>query len=93
VLAAASVCVRAGEPDREEHLIARARESAAMYPPGTWSPTVSEVRGELAHARGDYEEAATLLRRAVEGYAASGQRLYETRAATTLAALPTPLES
>jgi DNA-binding SARP family transcriptional activator len=84
-LAAASVCVRAGQLDRAEGFLARARESASVWPPGTWSPAVCEVRGELARAHGAEEEAATFLRRAVDGYAATGQRLYEARAAATLA--------
>jgi tetratricopeptide (TPR) repeat protein len=86
-IAAASVCVRAGALERAEEFLARARSSAAVWPPGTWSPAVSEVRGELARARGGGNEAATLLRRAVEGYANAGQRLYEARAAATLAAV------
>jgi DNA-binding SARP family transcriptional activator len=86
-IAAASACVRAGDLARSEALLAHARASASMWPPGAWSPAICEVAGELAQARGDEREAATLLRRAVDGYAASGQRLYETRAAATLAAL------
>ena len=85
-IAAASACVRGGELDRADALLARARASASMWPPGAWSPAICEVAGELARARGDEREAATLLRRAVDGYAASGQRLYETRASATLAA-------
>jgi DNA-binding SARP family transcriptional activator/tetratricopeptide (TPR) repeat protein len=85
-IAAASACVRGGELELAEALLARARASAAMWPPGAWSPGICEVAGELARARGDERQAAMLLRRAVDGYEASGQRLYETRAAATLAA-------
>ena len=77
-IAAASACVRGGELDRADALLARARASASMWPPGSWSPAICEVAGELARARGDEREAATLLRRAVDGYATSGQRLCET---------------
>jgi hypothetical protein len=49
-----------------------------------------EARGEIARSRGDHDGAVTLLRRAADGYAASGQRLRERRAATALAALLTP---
>ena len=86
-IAAASACVRAGALDRAEGFVALALADASVWPPGTWSPAVSEVRGELARARGLDGEAATLLRRAVDGYAASGQHLYEARAAATLAAV------
>ena len=51
-IAAASACVRGGELDRADALLARARASASMWPPGAWSPAICEVTGELARARG-----------------------------------------
>jgi predicted negative regulator of RcsB-dependent stress response len=50
-----------------------------------WSPALCEVRGEILAARGRPDEAGIALRRALEGYAASGQRLHERRVRELLA--------
>src|SRR3954465_6227294 len=59
--------------DRAERLLARAREGAVGGPPGIWWAAVSEVRGELAGARRRHDQAAALLRRAVDRYADAGR--------------------
>lgn len=86
-LAAASVCARTGDAARAEAFLARAEDSAHLWPPGVWTPAVCEVRGEIRGAQGDRDAAAVVLRRAVEGYAAAGQRLNEARARAAIAAL------
>jgi tetratricopeptide (TPR) repeat protein len=85
-LAAGSVCARAGEPDRAEAFLERAERSAGLWPPGVWSPAVCEVRGEILVARGA-PDAGITLRRALEGYAASGQGLNERRVRETIAGM------
>ena len=89
-LEAAAACARAGSVERAGAYLDRAAARAVVWPAGTWSPAMCEARAEIALARGAQEDALTLLRRAVDGYAASGQRLRERRAATALAALVTP---
>jgi tetratricopeptide (TPR) repeat protein len=83
-LAAASVCARAGQAARAETLLELAERSTGLWPPGVWSPAVCEVRGEILRARGEHGEAGVVLRRALEGYAAAGQRLNEQRVARLL---------
>ncbi|HLM51543.1 MAG TPA: hypothetical protein VK279_13440, partial [Solirubrobacteraceae bacterium] len=86
-LAAASVCAGAGDPDRAEAFLAQAEGSARLWPPGVWTAAVCEARGDILQARGDPREAAVAWRRALEGYAAAGQRLNEGRVAASIARL------
>jgi hypothetical protein len=51
---------------------------------------VAQARGELLAAEGRTAEATASFRRAVEGFAAAGQRLNEGRAREALAAVSQP---
>ena len=86
-LAAGSVCARAGDAVRAEGFLERAERCAGLWAPGVWTPALCELRGEVLQARGSTDEAAITLRRALEGYAASGQGLNERRVRETIAAL------
>ena len=83
-VAAATVCARAGELERSRAFIERADSGARGWLGGPWPAAVAEARGELLLAEGDSDAAALALRRAVEGYAAAGQRLNERRAREAL---------
>jgi tetratricopeptide (TPR) repeat protein len=87
-LAAGTVCARAGQPARADGFLERAERAASLWPPGVWTPALCELRGEILHARGAGGEATISLRRALEGYVASGQGLNERRVRATLATLP-----
>ena len=79
-VAAATVCARAGQPERAREFLERAEQGAARWLGGPWPAAVAEARAELLLAEGDERAAAAALRRAAEGYAAAGQLLSERRA-------------
>jgi tetratricopeptide (TPR) repeat protein len=79
-LAAATVCARAGQPERAREFLERAERGAGGWPGGPWPAAVAQARAQLLLAEGDQQGAADVLRRAVEGYAAAGQLLNERRA-------------
>ncbi len=79
-LAAATVCARAGEPERARGFLERAEQGAERWLGGPWPAAVAEARAALLLAEGDERAAAAALRRAAEGYAAAGQLLRERRA-------------
>ena len=76
-VAAATVCARAGRPERAREFLARAEHGATRWPGGPWPAALAEARAELLLAEGDQRAAADALRRAAEGYAAAGQLLNE----------------
>lgn len=84
---AAGVAARAGEPARGREFLDRAEGSAKLWRRGPWAAAIAEARSAVLHAEGDTARAETELHRAVEGYAARGQRLYEDRARARLLAL------
>jgi hypothetical protein len=85
-VASARVCARAGETDRGWRFLERAQAGAGLWKgSGPWTAALAEARGELHAAEGEQAEADVLLRRAVESYAASGQRLHERRLRAALA--------
>jgi DNA-binding SARP family transcriptional activator/tetratricopeptide (TPR) repeat protein len=86
-VAAAIACAGAGAVERSGEFLARAEHTADLWPAGPWRAALAEARGRLRLAEGDRAEAAASLRRAAEGFAASGQLLNERRARSTLAAL------
>ena len=79
-VAAATVCARAGQPERARGFLERAEQSAERQLGGPWPAAVAEARAALLLAEGDERAAAAALRRAAEGYAAAGQLLRERRA-------------
>ena len=83
-VAAARACARAGDVAGASAYADDALEGARLWPPGMWSPAISEARADVALAVGDRGQAEVLLRRAVDGYATIGQRLHEARAAARL---------
>ncbi|UGS35215.1 ATP-binding protein [Capillimicrobium parvum] len=83
-IAAASACARAGDVRRAAGFVDAAVEASRVWPPGLWSPAISEARADVALAAADRAQAEVLLRRAVDGYATTGQRLHEARAAARL---------
>ena len=86
-VAAAMTCAAAGEPARAREHLARAEHGAELWPAGPWRAALAEARGRLLLAEGGTGQGAAALRRAAEGYAAAGQRLYERRAREALAAM------
>src|SRR5215218_3434514 len=83
-VAAATVCARAGEPERAREFLERAEHDADSRMGGPWPAAVAQARAELLLAQGDPHAAADALRRAAEGYAAAGQLLNERRAREAL---------
>ena len=83
-VAAATVCARAGEPERAREFLERAEHDADSRMGGPWPAAVAQARAELLLAEGDPRAAADALRRAAEGYAAAGQLLNERRAREAL---------
>ena len=83
-VAAATVCARAGEPERARDFLGRAEHDADSRMGGPWRAAVAQARAELLLAEGDPRAAADALRRAAEGYAAAGQLLHERRAREAL---------
>ena len=83
-VAAATVCARAGEPERAREFLERAEHDADRRMGGPWPAAVARARAELLLARGEPRAAADALRRAAEGYAAAGQLLHERRAREAL---------
>jgi DNA-binding SARP family transcriptional activator len=83
-VAAATVCARAGEPERAREFLERAEHDADSRMGGPWPAAVAQARAELLLAEGDQRTAADSLRRAAEGYAAAGQLLNERRAREAL---------
>jgi tetratricopeptide (TPR) repeat protein len=83
-VAAATVCARAGEPERAREFLERAEHDADSRMGGPWPAAVAQARAELLLAQGDPRAAADALRRAAEGYAAAGQLLNERRAREAL---------
>jgi DNA-binding SARP family transcriptional activator/tetratricopeptide (TPR) repeat protein len=83
-VAAAAVCARAGQLERARQFLERAQHGAGRWRGGPWPAAVAEARAELLLAEGDGRAAADALRRAAEGFAASGQLLNERRARATL---------
>jgi ATP/maltotriose-dependent transcriptional regulator MalT len=83
-VAAATVCARAGEPERAREFLERAEHDADSRMGGPWPAAVAQARAELLLAQGDPRAAADNLRRAAEGYAAAGQLLNERRAREAL---------
>jgi DNA-binding SARP family transcriptional activator len=86
-VAAAGACARGGAPERGEAYVQAAVQGARLWPAGLWSPAISEARADLALVAGDRGGAEVLLRRALTGFAASGQRLHEARMAARLSEL------
>lgn len=84
---AAAITARAGDPARGRGFLERAEGAAKMWRRGPWAAAIAEARGEVLHAEGDADAAATELHRAAEGYAARGQRLYEERVRARLLTL------
>jgi DNA-binding SARP family transcriptional activator/tetratricopeptide (TPR) repeat protein len=85
-VAAATTCATAGRLERARDHLALAERGAELWPPGPWRAALAEARGRLLVAEGAEAEGAAALRRAAEGYAAAGQRLYERRARSALTA-------
>jgi DNA-binding SARP family transcriptional activator len=83
-VAAATVCARAGEPERAREFLERAEHAADSRMGGPWPAAVAEARAALLLAQDDPRAAADALRRAAEGYAAAGQLLNERRAREAL---------
>ena len=86
-VAAAMTCAAAGEPARARAHLAHAEQGAELWPAGPWRAALAEARGRLLVVEGADAEGAAALRRAAEGFAAAGQRLYEQRARDALAGL------
>jgi len=84
-VAAASACAAGGRLERARAYLDQAERGAEMWPAGPWRAALAEARGRLLRAEGADSEAAAALRRAAEGFAAAGQRLYERRARAALA--------
>lgn len=90
-VAAARACARADDVERGWDFVSRAERASGQWLGWTpWSAAVAQARGELLAAEGRTAEAAASFRRAVEGFAAAGQRLNEGRAREALAAVSQP---
>jgi tetratricopeptide (TPR) repeat protein len=83
-VAAAMTCAAARQIDRGREHLELAERGAELWPPGPWRAALAEARGRLLIAEGAEGEGAAALRRAAEGFAAAGQRLYERRARSAL---------
>jgi len=83
-VAAATVCARAGQPERAREFLERAEHGAGGWQGGPWPAAVAQSRAQLLLAEGDQRAGADALRRAAEGYAAAGQLLNERRAREAL---------
>jgi DNA-binding SARP family transcriptional activator/tetratricopeptide (TPR) repeat protein len=85
LVAAASVCASSGERQRGWDFLTRAEQAASLWTEWTpWNAAIARARAELLLAEERAPEAAVELRRAIDGFAASGQRLNERRAREAL---------
>lgn len=82
---AVAVRLARGEMDEAERACRRVEDSTAWFHGRAWIATAYEVRGLLAHARGDRDVAADLLGRARAAFAVLGQPYDEARCTAALA--------
>ena len=86
LVAAASVCASSRDRQRGWGFLTRAEQAASLWTGRTpWNAAIAQARAELLIAEQRASEAAAELRHAIEGFAASGQRLNERRAREALA--------
>ena len=72
---AAIACADAGDLTRAATYLARSEQVAgAFFPRGGWQAALDEVRGHVAMAAGDAEEAGRLVAGAVAAFEQLGQR-------------------
>ncbi|MGH2955926.1 MAG: BTAD domain-containing putative transcriptional regulator [Solirubrobacterales bacterium] len=86
-VAGAIAAARAGQTDRGAETLTAAETSAGLWQGGPWPAALEEVRGELAHARGEPQAARAHLAAAREAFAGQGWRLDADRIAARLASL------
>lgn len=67
-VAGAVAAAQAEQPDRAAALLAAAESSAGLWRDGPWPVALEEARAELAHARGDRDQAHERLRVARDGF-------------------------
>ncbi len=72
---AAIACAEAGRLDEARSFLLQAEASASLWNGTSWQAAVDEVRGALARAEGDEDEADRLLARAASLFEAAGQPL------------------